>query len=205
MPTLEVFLETPILGKYTPLSFQDLLRLMEEHPDICVVTDTKGIEAEFVRLQFDAMVQDAAELGLSYLLDRFVVQIYSPLMFQVVDSIHPFQGYIYTFYLEGFDGTEDTFRQRAGFCAENGILGIAMEEGLWQDAYAGIAAEYGIAVYTHTIDDLDRAKALLESGVSGIYTDWLTPEDLKPAEEDAAGSNMTENDIGENHVTEGEM
>ena len=194
IPTLEEFLNAPILGKYTPLSFQDLLLLMEEYPDICIVTDSKFVEAEFVRLQFDAMTADAAELGLSYLLDRFVVQVYSPLMFQVVDSVHHFQGYIYTLYLEGFDGTEDTFRRKAAFCAENGILGITMARELWSGVYAEIAAEYGISVYTHTVNDLEQAKALLSSGVSGIYTDRLIPGDFETPAAESAGNDMEKGD-----------
>ena len=153
---------------------------------MCIVTDSKFMEAEVVRMQFDAMLQDAADLGLSYLLDRFVVQIYSPLMFQVVDSIHHFKGYIYTLYLEGFDGREDTFRQRAAFCAENGILGITMSEELWDSAYAGIAEEYGLSVFTHTVNDLDRALSLLDSGISAVYTDSLTPGSLEQETQETA-------------------
>ncbi len=193
IPTLEEFLNTPILGKYTPLSFKDLLLLLEEYPDVCIITDSKFMEAEFVRLQFDAMLADARELGLSYLLDRFVVQIYSPLMYQVTDSIHHFKGYIYTLYLEGFDGTEDTFRRKAAFCAENGILGITIAAELWDSVYAQIGEEYGLAVYTHTVNDLEQAKMLLDSGASGIYTDSLTPGDLEaPA---AAGDDTEKGDV----------
>lgn len=63
VPTLEQFLDKPLLGRFTPLSFQDLLRLMEQYPDVCVVTDTKFTDAEIVKLQFEAMVRDGAELG----------------------------------------------------------------------------------------------------------------------------------------------
>ncbi len=194
IPTLEEFLQAPILGKYTPLSFKDLLLLMEEYPDVCIVTDSKFMEAEFVRLQFDAMAADAAELGLSYLLDRFVVQIYSPLMFQVADSVHHFAGYIYTLYLEGFDGTEDTFRRKAAFCAENGILGITIDQALWNSVYGDIAAEYGLTVYTHTVNELERARQLLEDGVSGVYTDRLTPGDFETPAAESAGNDTEKGD-----------
>lgn len=194
IPTLEEFLQAPILGKYTPLSFKDLLLLMEEYPDVCIVTDSKFMEAEFVRLQFDAMAADAAELGLSYLLDRFVVQIYSPLMFQVADSVHHFAGYIYTLYLEGFDGTEDTFRRKAAFCAENGILGITIDQALWNSVYGDIAAEYGLTVYTHTVNELERARQLLEDGVSGVYTDRLTPGDFETPAAENAGNDTEKGD-----------
>ena len=46
------------------------LLMMEEYPDICVITDTKFTDAEVVTLQFRSMLRDAEELGLSYLFDR---------------------------------------------------------------------------------------------------------------------------------------
>ena len=190
VPTLEEFLDKPLLGKYTPLSFRDLLELMEDYPDICVVTDSKFTDAEIVRLQFEAMVRDARDLGLSYLLDRVAVQVYDPLMFKVVDSVHHFRHYIYTLYVEGFGRTEASFRERALFCAQNGIQGITMWDTWWDGAFAPIAARCGVKVYTHTVNDPQQASALLESGVAAVYTDELAPAALDPeAPQEAAQEN----------------
>ena len=178
IPTLEEFLETPVLGEYTPLSFQDLLLLMEEYPDVCIITDTKFTEAEVVTAQFTAMLSDAKELGLTYLFDRFVIQVYDELMFKVVDGLHHFPHYIYTLYATGFAGTEDAFREAASFCADNGFLGLTLWDYWWREAYAPIARELGVAVYVHTVNDAQEARELLDQGVSGIYTDTLTPADL---------------------------
>lgn len=184
IPTLEEFLDRPLLGKYTPLSFQDLLLLMEEYPDICIITDSKFTEAEIVKLQFESMVQDARELGLSYLFDRMIIQVYDPLMFKVVDAVHHFDHYIYTLYAEGFAKTEEAFAEKASFCRDNGILGITMWDTWWRAEYAAIAQEYGIRVCTHTVNDGERALELLESGVSAVYTDTLTPGALSGADTD---------------------
>ena len=97
IPTRDAFLAAPLLERYTPMSFRDLLLLMEEYPDICIVTDTKFTDAEVVTAQFAAMLNDAHELGLSYLFERMVIQVYSPLMFRVVDHLGHFPHYIYTF------------------------------------------------------------------------------------------------------------
>jgi len=188
VPTLEEFLEKPVLGRYTPLSFRDLLLLMEEYPDICIVTDTKFTDAEIVALQFGAMLQDAKDLGLSYLFDRVVIQVYSELSHRTIDSIHHFPYYIYTLYAEGFDRAEETFREKAEFCRENGILGITMWDYWWKESFAPIAQEYGVAVFVHTVNDAEQALSLLDSGVSAVYTDSLAPGDLErgePAEEGA--------------------
>lgn len=179
IPTLEEFLSQPIQGKYTPMSFRDLLELMEAFPDICIITDTKFTDAEVVTVQFEAMVDDAKALGLSYLFDRMVVQVYSQLMFQVADGVHHFPYYIYTLYAEGFGRTEDAFRDLADFCVENHIMGITMWDTWWREAYAPIARERDLLTFAHTVNDPEDARQLIADGIHGIYTDDLTPDDLE--------------------------
>ena len=182
IPTLEEFLAKPIKGEYTPLSFRDLLYLMEQYPDICIVTDTKFVNEEEVTCQFRAILDDAYETGLTYLFDRMVIQVYTPLMFSVVDSLHHFPHYIFTLYNSGFDGTEDSFRQKAVFCQENGIMGITMSDYWWTDTspdYYPIASWRDICIYAHTVNNADRANSLLAAGVSGVYTDTLLPADIE--------------------------
>lgn len=180
IPTREKFRSEPILGKYTPLSFQDLLLLMEQYPDICVITDSKFTDSDVFTIQFEAMLADARELGLSYLFDRIVIQIYSSNMHRALDNLYPFPHYIYTLYNEGFGKTEDAFREKAAFCRQQGIGGLTMPENWWDPAYAAVAREYGVRVYVHTVNDLAAAKQFLAGGVDGVYTDYLTPADLEP-------------------------
>ena len=204
VPTLEQFLDKPLLGRFTPLSFQDLLKLMEQHPDICVVTDTKFTDAEIVKLQFEAMVRDGAELGLSYLFDRMIIQVYDPLMFRVVDSVRHFDYYIYTLYTDGFARTEADFREKADFCAENGIMGITMWDYWWREDYASIAQETGLKVYVHTVNDPEQALALLAEGVRAVYTDELTPGDLAEQPETGAENQASGEEGEEDHGADGE-
>ncbi len=178
IPTLAEFREKPLLGQYTALSFQDLLRLMVEYPDICIITDTKFMDAELVTLQFQTMLKDAKELGLYRLFDRIVVQVYSELMFKVVDNIGAFPHYILTLYNTGFDGRLESFESIANFCHTNSIEGITMWSDWWKADFAPVAEEYDLAVYVHTVNDAEQARALVESGVCGIYTDSLVPTDF---------------------------
>ena len=190
VPTLDEFRAKPLLGKYTPLTFRDLLLLMEEYPDICIITDTKFTDAEMVTVQFEAMLADARELGLSYLFDRMVVQVYNKLMFRVVDSIGDFPHYIYTLYAEGFNRTEQAFTDIMSFCTESGVMGVTMWDYWWKAEFAPIAGEYGVAVYVHTVNDTEKAAELMVSGVDGVYTDSIVPGELETArikaEEEAA-------------------
>lgn len=180
IPTREDFLSEKVGGVYTPLSFRDLLLLMEQYPDICVITDSKFTDSDVFYIQFDAMLADARELGLTYLFDRMFIQIYSSNMKTALDNIYSFPHYIYTLYQDTnpFKGTEEDFRSRASLCRERGISGITMDDYWWKPEFAAIADEYGINVYVHTVNDLEHAKELLRDGVNAVYTDYLVPGDF---------------------------
>lgn len=159
IPTLEDFLSMKLLDKYTPLSFRDLLLLMEEYPDICIITDTKFTEADVFLVEFDAMVADAKDLGLSYLFDRMIFQIYNKNMFTTLYTEYGFTHYIYTLYNEGFQQTAAAFRDKAIFCSQHGIGGITMWDYWWKPSYAAIAEEYGVHVYVHTVNNVEKSKS----------------------------------------------
>lgn len=180
IPTREDFLSEKVDGLYTPLSFRDLLLLMEQYPDVCVITDSKFTDSDVFYIQFDAMLADARELGLTYLFDRMFIQIYSSNMKTALDNIYSFPHYIYTLYQDTnpFKGTEEDFRSRASLCQERGISGITMDDYWWKPEFAAIADEYGINVYVHTVNDLDHAKELIRDGVDAVYTDYLVPGDF---------------------------
>lgn len=181
IPTLEEFKAKPLLGKYTPMTFRDLLLLMKEYPDICIVTDTKFVDEELVTIQFKAMLRDAAELGMNNIFDRIVVQVYTELMFKVVDNIGDFPNYIYTLYKTGFNQTVEAFENVAAFCKENGIDGVTMWYYWWHDEFAPVAQANDLAVYVHTVNDVEAAAGFVLRGVRGVYTDEIAPDDLEAA------------------------
>lgn len=185
IPTREQFLSEKILEKYTPLSFRDLLLLMEQYPDICIITDTKFTEPDVYMIEFDSMAADAKELGLSYLFDRIIIQVYSKNMFTALNNAHHFPHYIYTLYNEGFAQTTAAFRDRALFCSQRGINGITMWDYWWNPSYEAIAEEYGVHVYVHTVNDVEQSKKLFSSGIDAIYTDSMVPSSFAPLSPDA--------------------
>lgn len=181
IPTLEEFLSTPVQGpngeQHTPLSFRKLLNLMAQYPDICVITDSKYTDPEMIALEFSSMLADAEDLELTGLFDRMIIQLYNRDMRQCLDALYPFPHFIYTLYPEG-QPNSDSFRDLAAYCAETGVMGITMLNSWWNDSFAAAAKEYGVKVYVHTENDLDAARSFLERGVSGVYTDRLTPDNF---------------------------
>lgn len=179
IPTLEEFLSRPIHGKYTPLSFRDLLLLMSDYPDICIITDTKLLDNEAVTEQFQSMVRDAQKLGMSYLFDRIIVQVYSPEHYAIVEGVHHFPHYIYTLYQDYFGQSAESFQNKVNFCVDHHIMGLTINETVWNPDYIKISDAGKINVYLHTVNDPAQVKRLLNGGVKAIYTDFLNPKDVE--------------------------
>ena len=132
-----------------------------------------------------------------------IIQVYDQLMFRVVDSVRHFDYYIYTLYTDGFARTEADFREKADFCAENGVMGITMWDYWWREDYAPIAREKGLKVFAHTVNDPEQALALLAEGVSAVYTDELTPGDLAEEPETGAENQASAEEGEKDHGADG--
>ena len=175
IPTRAAFLETPIYGVYTPLSFGDVLGLLEMYPDIFFITDSKETDEATVAAQFEAMVDEAKQLGMSYLLDRLVVQIYSPEMQDVVEEIRHFPRYMLTLYQTSFYGEADQFVRYARECAQRGIGDIVMWHFLYSEQLLPAAQRYGLRVWLHTVNDAAQADRYRSEGAWGVYSDRIEP------------------------------
>lgn len=170
IPTLDAFMSHKVMGKYTPLSADDIMQFLKEHPDMYIITDTKYSEPEEIKEEFYALVDAAARNDCVEMLDRFVVQIYHMYMLDIVDEIYPFPNYIYTLYSEGYRGEEDKMQQYAEFCMLHDIDVITMNAKYYQDGLSDICEWYGIHMFVHTINADDEIEAYREKGI-GVYTD----------------------------------
>lgn len=167
----EDFLSSGLYGEYTPMAWQDLLSFMAEHPDVYVVTDTKYNEQPHMSYVVAALAAEAAEYD-EALLDRVIVQIYSRQMLDTVMDIYPFRSVIYTLYMSPDDN--DTV---IAFCAGSGIKAVTMPQGRCSEDFVDSLGAMGVHTLVHTINDPQQASLLSDSGVAGIYTDFLTPGD----------------------------
>lgn len=172
------FLSTPIWGQYTPLSFELLCQLMEEYPDLWVVTDTKNADTEAVQRDFEIMVNTAKECNLDSVLDRVIVQIYNEEMYDTVYHIYPFKSWIYTLY-QFWPGDIETFQECVRFCYGHDINAITTWNYFVTPELLQISRAYGIPWYAHTENDVENAKSMIRQGLTGIYTDCITPDMLK--------------------------
>lgn len=167
-----------IYGKYTPLSVEELLCFMSEHEDIWVVTDTKETAADLVAFEISYIVNRAKQLGVEPVLNRIAFQIYNPDMYEVVCETYSFSTIIFTMY-QYWSGDQEAFLDICRFCAYHDIDILTMQYYLVTPELMEIANQFGIQVYVHTVNEIEVAQELKRLGVSGFYTDYLTPEVLK--------------------------
>lgn len=179
MPPTEVeFKSAKIYNYLTPLSYSELLQLMNTRTDIWIITDTKYRNKELVEIQFHYMVDIAVSLGMEAVLDRIIIQIYNEEMYSVVNTIYPFSSYIFTLY-QRWKGDKAEFKKICRWCRDEGINTITIPVKLYSTDLLSTIGEYGIDLYVHTENDVLKAQGLLKDGVRGIYTDSLSAADLK--------------------------
>lgn len=172
VPTEEIFLSTPIFGSFTSLSLKDIIRLMQQHEDVYIITDTKDGDPVIARKDISILVETAREMNAMDVLDRFVIQFYNTEMYEAIKDLYDFPNYIFTLYAVWY-GDEREFVDYCRFCVLNGVHTITM----WDYRYTGnpklsqIADQYGIAIYVHTVNDRKTAEEVFSLGAYGIYTD----------------------------------
>ncbi len=177
IPTLAQFKNTPILDTYTPMSFQDLCTLLLQYEDAWIVTDSKEASTKEVEINYKKMIEEANNIEALNVLNRFIIQVYDKEMYQEIQSIYPFQNYIYATYRD-WHGDIVSFVDICAFCNQNKINSISMWNYYYCDEIQEIADAYDLDLYIHTENDVASAKRYIRMGAKGIYTDFILPSQL---------------------------
>lgn len=154
-----------------PCYFQDLLDVLDRHPDVRLVLDVKD---DFYDTYSLITQQAGARAG------ALIPQIYH------FDQIlwlreKPFAGAIFTSYRSAL-----TTGQIFTYAAQAHIQAITLTEER-ADRLSPGAIPAGVAVFSHTINDAAKARDLVEKGARGVYSDNLTPATAALATAAAAG------------------
>lgn len=159
--------------EYTVLSFDDLCKIMEEYPDIYIITDTKDTNSHATNEIFGYIVEHAKKYNES-VLNRLIVQIYNEQMYYQVMNVYPFRSIVYTLYQ-----TNASNETVLDFVKDTGIKVVGMFESRMSDSFVNELNRLGVYIYVYTINDMATANGLLQKGVYGIYTDYLLEEELE--------------------------
>ncbi len=176
--SLEDFLSSPLYGKYTPMTFQDLLELLKEYPDVYVLLDSKQYSVRNYQRtleDYSEYVEIAGDANAEEVLSRLIPEIYNEAMYPGVAAIKRFSTYIYSLWQEY---SLEELEEIAAFCREKEIPAATVYEEYWSPKVQRIFDKQGILLYIYTVNNVEKAKTYMESGAAGICTDMITQERL---------------------------
>lgn len=177
VPTRAQFEQMKIYDKYTSLTLEGLLELMDDYPDAYIFMDTKLTDTDDVKKQYKTIVSTAESMGLKHVLDRMVVMIYNKSMYSTIKGVYPFKQYVYMMYKAyKKQPTKAQVESVASFCEVNAIDYISMWDYWWKEEFMEIANAHGLEVNLHTISSAEDAQKFIEQGVSLITSDYLSPD-----------------------------
>lgn len=170
-PTLEEYLSSKVQGKFTPLTAEHLMDIMRQHPEMYLVTDIKDVDICIAISDLVALAEEDPAI-----LDRLIIQLYTGREKSAIREIYPFDDdqFLFTIYNWG-----NWQLEVAQICNQENISVITLPYGEMSDENAALMRELGFTVYEHTVNRADEANLSLARGISGFYTDMLSPEDLE--------------------------
>ena len=168
----DIFMNSSLFGKYTVIDIKDLLKIMDQHKDIYIITDTKDYDEDLCYVEFQTIVNNALEIN-PEVLDRIIPQIYTENMVQNIMEIYPFKSVIFTLYQ-----IEWSPESVASFCSESGVGLITVNYQNIEENTIDLWRSFGITIAVHTVNSKEEALKYFNSGVSLIYTDDLIDSDL---------------------------
>lgn len=168
--TYDNFMSSLWYGKYRPVDLTALFEILQTHPDVYIVTDTKFSDEPHVRQQFTAFLEAARAVDPA-LLDRFIVQIYHPDMLDWVMDIYPWKSIIYTLYANSAWTPENVL----AFAQASEVKFITIWDSYLTPEISTLWKSAGLKIGTHTLNHLTTAADSRARGADVIYTDFLTP------------------------------
>ena len=175
----EEFLNTPIYGKYTPMSFEDLLKLLDEYPDAFVTIDSKQYSVRNYQRTLEDYAQYreiAINAGLEHTLGQIIPELYNSAMYSGTTLVYKFPAYLYSLWQEY---SIEELNDIADFCQANQIQAVSLYCEYWSEDVQKIFDERDILVYIYTINDEEKAREYVKAGAKGVCTDTLISENLE--------------------------
>ena len=175
----EEFLNTPIYGKYTPMSFEDLLKLLDEYPDAFVTIDSKQYSVRNYQRTLEDYAQYreiAINAGLEHTLGQIIPELYNSAMYSGTTLVYKFPAYLYSLWQEYYI---EELHDIADFGQANQIQAVSLYCEYWSEDVQKIFDERDILVYIYTINDEEKAREYVKAGAKGVCTDTLISENLE--------------------------
>lgn len=179
---LKTFLDTKICRKYTSLAARDLITWMKNNPNTYIMTDMKVLDEKNLKEQYQRLVELCDRD--SSLLERFVVQVYSPETYDYIMEVYRFKNVLYATYPFA-ENDRNYWEKVAADCRDRNIRVVPVPRCYVSTSKhpimpcIDILKEKGLFICTHTVNTITDMERMLAAGADMIVTDFLTEEDLQ--------------------------
>lgn len=151
----------------TTLTFEELILIMEDYPDLRIITDTKEVSLENAMVQLDQIVEIVNRYDPA-LFQRITPQFFSEEMYQrIKENQYPFTSYIYTLYQ-----SDDTPEDVVAFMKKEGLTILTMAKERATSDFLSLLDQNGIHTCAHTVNEPAEMDELASLGVDSFYTDY---------------------------------
>ncbi|WP_300282591.1 cell wall-binding repeat-containing protein [Peptacetobacter sp.] len=166
-PTVSEFKKLKYYGKYNTMTFKEAISYMRKYKDMYLVTDFKDSLDKDVQKLYRKIVEESGQ----DVIDRIIPQAYTDYTYHDIMKTNQFKSMIFTTYkLKRIDENEIT-----NFCALNGIKVLVIDYRFYTPSLVERCKTKGIKLYMNTYNDQNVVNSYTKKGVSGFYTDFLTP------------------------------
>ena len=170
--SFEEFLGLEWKDRYSLLSFEALLELLQQHPDALLVTDTKLWDEATI----DALVGAVSAVD-STLFTRIIPQIYEFGDLDRIEGIErrfgPFYSVIFTLYV-----TRSSNAEVLHFLERRPVPMVTVPQypGRMERDFLDGLRNTGAYLFTHTLNEPETMRDYLQLGIDGFYTDHICPD-----------------------------
>lgn len=175
------FLNKKVMGKYTPMNLEDLLDFMSRYKDVYIVIDTKENEYNHGNDLID-VYREIINKTITYdesLLDRFIPQIYNFNSYKEIKKLYNFKNTMFSIYKFGINNNPNLIKFITYYCLFYDIDSMVIpyeyiEYGIINKDTIEFIRGKNINVFINTINDKDTYNNLINMGITGVYTDYLS-------------------------------
>lgn len=172
VPAYKEFIGSLYYGKYTPIDFKAVLKLLEKYTDIYLILDGKVSSEEDTKALYEKVEELLRKYNYS-LKKRLIPQMFYEKDIKVLRNL----GFRDIVYVVGRE--EYTPESIAKFCAKHEIRVVSLSVNRTNEEFLRKLIDYNILAYMYTINDVKKMKSYLKMGVTGFFTDTIVPNDLK--------------------------
>lgn len=168
-PSYQEFISSLIYHKYTPMSYQDLVRFMKEKQDCYIVCDMKEDIAKSCRYIVEHTEKE--------LLDRVIISIYRTEDLKTVKEVYPFSHIM----MRQYENYPHNYSELISFCLENDIQAVAIKEKYFNRDDMHLFEEHNIKLYVAVVDSLQKYSEYqkrMEENEVGIVSNFIYENDM---------------------------